>query len=59
MPPKYGRELWTPAMQAGIVQKRLTFRQIFTMAGRFLCVYVVLEIRRASGRLVAQDSNSG
>jgi hypothetical protein len=30
---KYGRETWTPAMQAGLVKRPLTFRQIFLVAG--------------------------
>jgi IS1 family transposase len=29
---KYGNEIWTPAMQAGLTTKRLTFRQVFLAA---------------------------
>ena len=27
---KFGGEIWTPAMQAGLVKKQLSFREIFT-----------------------------
>jgi hypothetical protein len=27
---KYGRETWTPAMQAGLASRKLSFRDIFT-----------------------------
>jgi hypothetical protein len=29
---EYGNEIWTPAMQAGLTAKRLTFRQVFLAA---------------------------
>jgi hypothetical protein len=29
---KYATEIWTPAMQAGLTSKRLTFRQVFLAA---------------------------
>ena len=33
----------TPAMQAGIVSKRLTLRDIFTAAAKiFLCLFILL-----------------
>ncbi len=32
---KFGREVRTPAMQAGLTRKRLTFREIFSSAMRF------------------------
>jgi len=41
--PKFGKQMLTPAMQAGIVSKRLSFRDIFTaVATLFLCVVVLL-----------------
>jgi len=39
---KYGNEIWTPAMQAGLVSKRMTFRQVFLDVSRsaiFIFVY--------------------
>ena len=46
---KFGRLTKTPAMQAGLVEKALTFRQLFTsvIAGRPFAVLVVLEFRGA------------
>jgi len=41
---KFGREARTPAMQAGLVAKRLTFRAVFTAVAEFLLV-VALAIR--------------
>ncbi len=35
---KFGREVRTPAMQAGLTQKRLTFRDVFTSVPNFLCL---------------------
>jgi transposase InsO family protein len=29
---KYGNEIWTPAVQAGLTSRRLTFRQVFLAA---------------------------
>ncbi len=41
-PVKFGKQMLTPAMQAGIVSKRLTFREIFTAAATlFLCVVIL------------------
>src|SRR5450759_477927 len=43
---KFGREVRTPAMQAGLTQKRLTFRDVFTAIPMFLrlvnvtCVFI-------------------
>ena len=34
---KFGREIRTPAMQAGLTSKRLSFRDIFTSVSNFLC----------------------
>jgi IS1 family transposase len=41
---RFGREVRTPAMQAGLVAKRLTFRDVFTAVARFLFL-VALVIR--------------
>ena len=44
---KFGREVRTPAMQAGLTKKRLTFRDIFTSIPKFLrlaralCVFIL------------------
>ena len=35
---KFGREVRTPAMQAGLTPKRLTFRNVFTSVPDFLCL---------------------
>ena len=35
---KFGREVRTPAMQAGLTKKRLTFRDVFTSVPNFLCL---------------------
>ena len=43
---KFGKQMLTPAMQAGIVSKRPTFRGIFTaVAVVFLCVFVLLALQ--------------
>ena len=43
---KFGREVRTPAMQAGLVGKRLTFRDIFTAVARFLLLMaLVIRVR--------------
>jgi IS1 family transposase len=34
---RFGREVRTPAMQAGLTHKRLTFRDVFTSISTFLC----------------------
>ena len=40
---QFGKDTLTPAMQAGLLSKRLTFREIFTAAaGALLCVVVLL-----------------
>jgi len=46
---KFGRLTKTPAMQAGLVDRRLTFRQVFTseIAGKSFAVLVVLACRGA------------
>ncbi len=35
---KFGREVRTPAMQAGLTKKRRTFREVFTSVPNFLCL---------------------
>src|SRR5450759_905939 len=47
---KFGREVRTPAMQAGLTKKRLTFRDIFLSLPRFLRLIKVncILIRRAT-----------
>ena len=43
---KFGREMLTPAMQAGLVSRPLTFRDIFTaVAGMFLLVLILIDLR--------------
>ncbi len=44
---KFGKEIRTPAMQAGIVSKKLSFRDIFTSSEvLFLCLIIWMLIRR-------------
>jgi len=39
--PEYGNEIWTPAMQAGLASKRMTFRQVFLdVNGSALFIFV-------------------
>ena len=43
---KVGREVRTPAMQAGLVSQRLSFREIFmAVAGMLLCVSIAVDFR--------------
>jgi len=43
---KFGRELRTPAMQAGLASRWLTFREVFTSVARMLLyVQIVLDFR--------------
>ena len=37
---KFGREIRTPAMQAGLATRRLTFREVFVCQPPFLFVFV-------------------
>ena len=39
---KFGREVRTPAMQAGLTQKRLTFRDVFASVPNFLCLVMTV-----------------
>ena len=44
---KFGKEIRTPAMQAGIVSRKLTFRDIFTSREvLFLCLIILALIQR-------------
>lgn len=43
---KYGNEIWTPAMQAGLTSKRLTFRQVFLAATAFSFFVSILCLKR-------------
>jgi hypothetical protein len=48
---KFGKEIRTPAMQAGLCQRRLTFRQIFAS-----CFFVVIQMFRIQIRFAANNS---
>lgn len=51
---RFGTEVRTPAMQAGLVSRRLTFRKIFmSVAGMFFCAPILLDLSRVEGRLEA------
>lgn len=43
---KYGNEIWTPVMQAGLTSKRSTFRQVFLAATVFSFFIFILYLRR-------------
>ncbi len=46
---KFGPEVRTPAMQAGLVAKRLTFRDVFTKRSIFfLCVILAVLMKRGN-----------
>lgn len=48
---KFGRELRTPAMQAGLTSRQWSFREIFVgVAGLVLYVLIALDFRACSGR---------
>ena len=52
---KIGKETRTPAMQAGLANRRLSFREIFTI--RFL--FVILErIRRLIATVMVYESKA-
>ncbi len=51
---KFGREIRTPAMQAGLVTKRLSFSDIFTARGLSLRVFLVF----ACASLTDHDTKS-
>jgi hypothetical protein len=49
---RFGRELRTPAMQAGLASRRLTFREVFTsVSGMLLCVLIVIDFERPGARV--------
>ena len=53
---KFGKEIRTPAMQAGIVSKKLTFRDLFTSREvLFLCLIIWVLIQR-EGLIQKTDS---
>ena len=39
---KFGREMRTPAMQAGLAKRRLSFREIFTSAAVILLIVLIV-----------------
>jgi len=39
---KYGKDVWTPAMQAGLVGRKLTFRDVFTAVATFFSFLTLL-----------------
>jgi hypothetical protein len=52
---KFGREVRTPAMQAGLVSKRLSFREVFVAEpGRILFVVVFIDVTLDAGRVREQ-----
>ena len=52
---KFGREVRTPAMQAGLISKRLSFREVFVAKPkRILFVVVVIDVTVDSSRVRAQ-----
>ena len=54
---RFGRETRTPAMQAGLVAKRLTFRDVFTAAaGFFLFVAVLPRVTRRRQALIPRSA---
>jgi hypothetical protein len=50
---KFGREVRTPAMQAGLTQKRLAFRDVFTS------ILTVLRLARNALVFILQRNSSG
>jgi hypothetical protein len=54
---KFGRDVRTPALQAGLVTKRLTFREIFSLGMRFLVLRIVTFLFLNSSLLVNADNS--
>ena len=54
---KFGREVRTPAMQAGLTSKRLTFREIFSSTMHFLVLRNVTFVFFDSAMLVNVDNS--
>ncbi len=51
---RFGPEVRTPAMQAGLIAKRLTFRDVFTAVAGFVCFVVALiGVRRRRQGLIS------
>ena len=49
---RFGSEVRTPAMQAGLVRRRLSFREVFTsVAGMLLCILIVIDFRTPDNRI--------
>ena len=49
---RFGMEVKTPAMQAGLAKRKLSFREIFTAwKGMFLCALILLDLSPVEGRL--------
>jgi len=49
---KFGTEVRTPAMQAGLVSRRLSVREVFMgVVGKFLCVVVKLDLNACRSRI--------
>ena len=43
---RFGRDVWTPAMQAGLFTRKLSFLEIFMgVGGLVLCVVIVIDFR--------------
>ena len=43
---KFGKTLRTPAMQAGLAKKRLSFREVFTSQSPFLLFVLIVAVAR-------------
>jgi hypothetical protein len=54
---KFGREVRTPAMQAGLTSRRLTFREIFSSTMHFLVLQNVTVVFFDSALLVNVDDS--
>jgi len=54
---KFGRKVRTPAMQAGLTRKRLTFREIFSSAMLFLVLRNITLVFFDSTLLVKMDNS--
>ena len=49
---KFGREMRTPGMQAGLVSRQLSFREGFmSVGGMVLCVRIVIDFGTARNRM--------
>ena len=55
---KFGLEIRTPAMQAGLVSRRLSFREIFVAEARrilfvIIIIYVTVDLNRVKEQRLA------